>query len=116
MLDGGSRNVYSVAGGRHSRPRLGDMMRVVVGIDLRTDGHSWLIQRALSWSARAQARIDLVNFDHGTDGSSRLERLETLLATLPEGNRGRAWVDAAAPEASVVPSWKRPRAVPNACI
>ena len=31
-----------------------------------------------------------------------LERLETLLATLPEGHRGRAWVDAAAPEAGLV--------------
>ena len=76
-------------------------MRAVVGIDLRTEGHAWLLQRALAWSARAGAVIDLVNFAP-SDSGERLARLEQLLATLPEAHRGRAWVDPAPPAEGLV--------------
>jgi nucleotide-binding universal stress UspA family protein len=76
-------------------------MRAVVGIDLRTDGHTWLLQRALAWSSRAGATIDLVNFAPSDDGD-RLARLQLLLDTLPEPFRGRAWIDPAPPAEGLV--------------
>lgn len=77
-------------------------MRAVVGIDLRTDGHSWLLQRAVAWGSRAGARIDLVNFGPSEGSEEPLRRLHTLLETLPEPYRGRAWVDPSAPADGLV--------------
>jgi len=77
-------------------------MRAVVGIDLRTDGHSWLLQRALAWGSRAGARIDLVNFGPASDAQERQARLQTLLETLPESFQGEARVEDAPPAEGLV--------------
>ncbi len=87
------------AGPRHFG---GNSMRAVVGIDLRTDGHSWLLQRALAWGSRAGARIDLINFGPASGVSERQQRLDVLLETLPTPFRGRAFVESAAPAEGLV--------------
>jgi len=77
-------------------------MRTVVGIDLRTTGHAWLVERAAAWTHRAGGRVDLVFFHPDGGTSEQQARLEALLAKLPEAQRGQARVLAAAPAAGLI--------------
>jgi len=77
-------------------------MNTVVGIDLRTTGHTWLVERAAAWTRMAGGVVDLVFFHPDGGTSEQQDRLEALLAELPEAQRGTARVLAAAPAAGLV--------------
>jgi nucleotide-binding universal stress UspA family protein len=71
-------------------------MRIAVGIDLRTTGHSWLVERAGAWARALGGIVDLVYFHNGGDDSVHKERLDVLLATLGPAQRGHTLVESAA--------------------
>ena len=77
-------------------------MHTVVGIDLRTTGHDWLVARAAAWTAAAGGVIDLVFFHPDGGTNEQQTRLQALLDQVPEAQRGRARVLAAAPAAGLV--------------
>jgi nucleotide-binding universal stress UspA family protein len=79
-------------------------MRALVGIDLRIADHDWLLERAGAYAQRLGATVDLVYLQvEGADVEVPMRRLEGLLASLPEGVRGRARVEAASsPEEGLV--------------
>ncbi len=79
-------------------------LRALVGIDLRIDGHEWLLERAGRYAARLGATIDLVYLLGSTDDTeASRERLTAMLGTLPEAVRGIARVEAApSPEEGLV--------------
>jgi nucleotide-binding universal stress UspA family protein len=76
-------------------------MRMVVGLDLRALEHEWLIERSTAYARRANARIDLV-YCAETAEPELVARLEALLATIPEEQRGRAVVDPHSPAEGLV--------------
>lgn len=69
-------------------------MRIAVGIDLRTTGHGWLVERAGAWARALRAQVDLVYFaaPAAQPDPTHQERLEVLLATLSPSQRGDALV------------------------
>ncbi len=65
-------------------------LRTLVGIDLRILGHDWLVARAGQYSQRMGAVVDLVYFLGGqAEEPGQRERLDRLMASLPEALRGR---------------------------
>ena len=71
-------------------------MRIAVGIDLRTTGHGWLVERAGAWARALEGQVDLVYFSTGGDDATHAQRLDVLLATLGPNQRGEAKVIAGA--------------------
>ena len=80
-------------------------MRILLGIDLRIDGHEWLVHQSVAFAERVSGRIDLVFAAGNEDQAQRQERqrqLEDILQTLPEEVRGTAAIlDGEAVEALV---------------
>ncbi len=73
-------------------------MAVLVGVDLRSPGHGWLLGRAARYASALGTTIDLVYFSGpGEPRPEDRQQLADLLEDLPEGCRGRASVEAAPP-------------------
>jgi nucleotide-binding universal stress UspA family protein len=71
-------------------------MRSLVGIDLRAEGHEWLVDRAGLYGDRLGATVDLVYFLGGEPELPEYRgRLIELLERLPEALRGAPRVEAA---------------------
>jgi nucleotide-binding universal stress UspA family protein len=64
-------------------------MKVAVGLDLDLQDFTWLLGRAVDFARRVRGTLDLV---YVGEGEARREQLESLVATLPSGIRGRARV------------------------
>lgn len=70
-------------------------MRILLGIDLRINGHDWLIEQAAHFAARIGGRLDLLYVSGREDEaviSGRRTSLKTMLRAVPEANRGTAMV------------------------
>lgn len=65
-------------------------MRVVVGVDLATQGHEWLVGRAQGWARRLGAKVDVVYAVQGEPSTEHAPRLEALLQGVDEPHRGVA--------------------------
>lgn len=75
-------------------------MRILLGVDLRIDGHDWLAEQASLFAARLGARLDLLYVAHREDEATTAGRktaLDAILATLPDAVRGQAVVRAGVP-------------------
>ncbi|MBN2799434.1 MAG: universal stress protein [Deltaproteobacteria bacterium] len=78
-------------------------MRILVGIDLRLDGHDWLVGRAAWVSSRIGAPVDLLYVAaEQSEVSAAKVSLEQLLETLPPAARGEALVEVGAPVETLV--------------
>lgn len=67
-------------------------MRILCGVDLRTEGHDWVVDRLVAWSqAMNHGTVDLlfVTAD-GEERAPRIRALDQLLERFPEDRRGRS--------------------------
>lgn len=59
-------------------------MRILVGVDVQTEGHEWLVQRAGAFARQLRGTTDLVYVGGGEDA-----KLTALLELIPESERGK---------------------------
>ncbi|TNE91964.1 MAG: universal stress protein [Deltaproteobacteria bacterium] len=75
-------------------------MRILLGVDLRIDGHDWLVEQASNFAIRLGGQLDLLYVTGREDAptvTGRQKALEGLLATVPESVRGEAITRPGAP-------------------
>jgi len=65
-------------------------MRILVGVDLRLDGHEWLVDRAAWFAGLVGGTVDVLFVTSSKDHSGYMRSLEQLLAGVPEEHRGAA--------------------------
>lgn len=75
-------------------------MRILLGVDLRIDGHDWLVEQASHFASRLGGQLDLLYVSGREDASvlaGRQQALDALLAAVPEAVRGQAVLKPGAP-------------------